>query len=62
MRHPLRLLCILAHPDDESLGTGGIVAHYQPVIELGNGRVRRRSGSCARPSCARPPRSSASAR
>jgi LmbE family N-acetylglucosaminyl deacetylase len=24
----LRLLCILAHPDDESLGTGGILARY----------------------------------
>lgn len=25
---PLRLLCILAHPDDESLGTGGLLAKY----------------------------------
>jgi len=25
---PLRLLCILAHPDDESLGLGGILAKY----------------------------------
>jgi LmbE family N-acetylglucosaminyl deacetylase len=24
----LRLLCVLAHPDDESLGTGGILARY----------------------------------
>ena len=24
----LRLLCGLAHPDDESLGTGGTPAHY----------------------------------
>jgi len=24
----LRLLCVLAHPDDESLGTGGILAKY----------------------------------
>ncbi len=24
----LRLMCILAHPDDESLGTGGILARY----------------------------------
>ena len=24
----LRLLCALAHPDDESLGTGGILARY----------------------------------
>jgi LmbE family N-acetylglucosaminyl deacetylase len=24
----LRLLCILAHPDDESLGLGGILAKY----------------------------------
>ncbi|MEZ4681006.1 MAG: PIG-L family deacetylase [Caldilineaceae bacterium] len=23
-----RLLCILAHPDDESLGFGGLLAHY----------------------------------
>jgi LmbE family N-acetylglucosaminyl deacetylase len=28
MRDPLRLLCVLAHPDDESLGTGGILAKY----------------------------------
>jgi len=26
--HSLRLLCILAHPDDESLGVGGILAKY----------------------------------
>ena len=25
---PLKLMCILAHPDDESLGTGGILARY----------------------------------
>jgi len=25
---PLRLLCILAHPDDESLGMGGAIAKY----------------------------------
>jgi len=28
MTQPLKLLCILAHPDDESLGTGGILAKY----------------------------------
>jgi LmbE family N-acetylglucosaminyl deacetylase len=28
MTDPLRLMCILAHPDDESLGTGGILARY----------------------------------
>ncbi|MEW5985805.1 MAG: PIG-L family deacetylase [Chloroflexota bacterium] len=28
MKDPLRLMCILAHPDDESLGTGGILAKY----------------------------------
>lgn len=28
MSKPLRLMCILAHPDDESLGTGGILAKY----------------------------------
>lgn len=28
MPDPLRLMCILAHPDDESLGTGGILAKY----------------------------------
>lgn len=28
MPAPLKLLCVLAHPDDESLGTGGILAHY----------------------------------
>jgi len=28
MPESLRLLCILAHPDDESLGTGGILAKY----------------------------------
>lgn len=26
MPAPLRLLCVLAHPDDESLGTGGALA------------------------------------
>jgi LmbE family N-acetylglucosaminyl deacetylase len=25
---PLKLMCILAHPDDESMGTGGILAKY----------------------------------
>jgi LmbE family N-acetylglucosaminyl deacetylase len=28
MSPELRLMCILAHPDDESLGTGGILARY----------------------------------
>lgn len=28
MTRPLKLMCILAHPDDESLGTGGILAKY----------------------------------
>lgn len=28
MNEPLKLLCVLAHPDDESLGTGGILARY----------------------------------
>lgn len=28
MDDTLRLMCILAHPDDESLGTGGILARY----------------------------------
>ncbi|HKZ84426.1 MAG TPA: PIG-L deacetylase family protein [Anaerolineae bacterium] len=28
MTDPLRLMCVLAHPDDESLGTGGILAKY----------------------------------
>ena len=28
MTSSLRLLCVLAHPDDESLGTGGILAKY----------------------------------
>jgi LmbE family N-acetylglucosaminyl deacetylase len=28
MTQPLSLLCILAHPDDESMGTGGILAKY----------------------------------
>jgi LmbE family N-acetylglucosaminyl deacetylase len=25
---PLRLLCVMAHPDDETLGTGGVLARY----------------------------------
>lgn len=28
VREPQRLMCILAHPDDESLGCGGMLAHY----------------------------------
>jgi len=28
MSAALRLMCVLAHPDDESLGTGGILAKY----------------------------------
>ena len=28
MSEQLRLMCIMAHPDDESLGTGGILARY----------------------------------
>ena len=28
MTNNLKLLCVLAHPDDESLGTGGILAKY----------------------------------
>lgn len=28
MNEQLRLLCVLAHPDDESLGNGGILARY----------------------------------
>ena len=31
MPESLRLLCILAHPDDESLGAGGILAKYQTL-------------------------------
>ena len=28
MAGDLRLMCVLAHPDDESLGTGGVLAKY----------------------------------
>ncbi len=28
MPNPLKLMCVLAHPDDESLGTGGALAKY----------------------------------
>jgi LmbE family N-acetylglucosaminyl deacetylase len=27
-KQPLKLMCVLAHPDDESLGTGGVLAKY----------------------------------
>ena len=28
MTNHLRLMCVLAHPDDESLGNGGMLAKY----------------------------------
>jgi LmbE family N-acetylglucosaminyl deacetylase len=28
MNDPFRLMAVLAHPDDESLGVGGALAHY----------------------------------
>ncbi len=28
MTEPLKMMCILAHPDDESMGTGGVLAKY----------------------------------
>jgi LmbE family N-acetylglucosaminyl deacetylase len=28
MKDGLKLMCVLAHPDDESLGTGGVIAKY----------------------------------
>jgi len=28
MKGPLKLMCLLAHPDDESLGLGGVLAKY----------------------------------
>ena len=28
MTETLRLMCVLAHPDDESLGNGGVLAKY----------------------------------
>jgi len=28
MQNTLKLMCILAHPDDESMGTGGVLAKY----------------------------------
>ena len=28
MPQQLRLMCVLAHPDDESLGVGGMLAKY----------------------------------
>jgi LmbE family N-acetylglucosaminyl deacetylase len=28
MSHSLKLMCVLAHPDDETLGTGGVLARY----------------------------------
>ncbi len=28
MTEPLKLMCVLAHPDDETLGNGGLIARY----------------------------------
>ena len=42
----LRLMCVLAHPDDESLGTGGALAHYaQAGIETHVVTATRASGA-----------------
>ena len=34
MTNNLKSLCVLAHPDDESLGNGGILAKYaaEPIL------------------------------
>ena len=53
---PLRLMCVLAHPDDESLGTGGTLAKYaaegiETYLVTATRGERGRFGECAeRPS------------
>ena len=56
MREPLRLMCIAAHPDDETLGAGGTLAKYSRegvetyVVTATRGEAGRHGASQERPS------------
>jgi LmbE family N-acetylglucosaminyl deacetylase len=55
MREPLRLMCIAAHPDDETLGAGGTLAKYARegvetyVVTATRGEAGRHGASSERP-------------
>ena len=60
----LRLLAVLAHPDDESLGFGGTLARYaaEGVETYLVTATRGERGRFVKRSCGKPPRCSVSVR